>query len=59
MELKAHYYYYYSIHDPKKEPIDKVVTTNLEQALEYFASRKKISKKMFSELFKIEQYEPK
>ena len=55
-------YYYYSINDSKKEPIDKVLATDKGVALSYFAKRKKMSKEVFTTLYKIDVYvkiEPK
>ena len=55
-------YCYYSINDSKKEPIDKVLATDEGVALSYFAKRKKMSKEVFTTLYKIDVYvkiEPK
>jgi hypothetical protein len=51
-------YYYYSINDSKKEPIDKVLATDKSVALSYFAKRKKISKEVFKTLYNIDIYVP-
>jgi len=55
-------YYYYSINDSKREPLDKVLATDEGIALSYFAKRKKMSKEVFKTLYKIDIYvqtEPK
>ena len=49
-------YYYYSINDSKKEPIDKVLATDKGVALSYFAKRKKMSKEVFKTLYNIDIY---
>lgn len=53
MEFKA--YYYYSISDPKREPIDKVIAADEEGALYYFAERKQLDEFTFIRLYNIEQ----
>ena len=47
-------YYYYSINDSKKEPIDKVLAPNKDIALDYFSKRKNMSKEIFITLYKID-----
>jgi hypothetical protein len=46
-------YFYYSKFDTNKEPLDKILTFDYENALEYFANRKQLNKKIFLELYEI------
>lgn len=55
MEFKP--YFYYSNADPKKEPIDKVLTLDEKNALTYFANRKNMDEKTFISIYTIEIYE--
>ena len=50
-------YFYYSKNDTKKEPIDKTMATDENDALDYFAKRKKIKEEIFMDLYIIEVYE--
>ena len=50
-------YFYYSKSDTKKEPIDRVSTTDETEALSYFTNRKKMKEEMFMNLYVIEVYE--
>ena len=50
-------YYYYFKTDPSKEPIDKVIAVDYEDALDYFAERKKMKEEIFMNLYVIEVYE--
>lgn len=52
MEFRT--YYYYSINDSKKEPIDKVAAMDEEGALFYFTERKQMNEFTFKQLYKIE-----
>jgi len=47
-------YYYYSVNDPKKEAIDRVVAMDEEGALYFFAERKKMDEFAFIKLYNIE-----
>jgi hypothetical protein len=47
------HYIFYSQSDPSKEPIDKVLAYDYDGALEYFSERKKMSKKMFLDIYTI------
>jgi len=49
-------YFYYSKHDSKKEAIDKVKVATEEDAITYFASRKKMDEEAFKQLYNIEKY---
>jgi hypothetical protein len=55
--IKHKMYYFYSKSDTKKEAIDKVVTLNYEDALEYFTNRKQIDVSLFMSLYNIETHE--
>lgn len=46
-------YYYYSIADSKKEPIDRVAAMDKEGALYYFTERKQMDEYTFTKLYKI------
>jgi hypothetical protein len=50
-------YFYYSKSDSKKEVMDKVKTSSKEDAITYFASRKKMEEEVFNNLYNIEVYE--
>jgi len=50
-------YFYYSKHDGKKEAIDKVKVATEEDAITYFASRKKMKVEAFTNLYNVEIYE--
>jgi len=50
-------YFYYSKHDSKKEAIDKVKVATEEDAITYFASRKKMKVEAFTNLYNVEIYE--
>ena len=50
-------YFYYSKNDNKKEVMDKVKTASENDAVIYFASRKKIEEEVFKNLYNIEVYE--
>jgi hypothetical protein len=50
-------YFYYSKHDSKKEAIDKVKVATKEDAITYFASRKKMEVEAFTNLYNVEIYE--
>lgn len=54
--MKFESYYFYYKNDSKKESIDKVLTLNEENALTYFASRKKMDEETFKQLYNIEKY---
>jgi hypothetical protein len=47
-------YFYYSQIDPDKEPIDRIIATDYDAALEYFAERKQMNHKIFLEIYEIE-----
>ena len=51
-------YYYYSINDPKREPIDKIIAISEENALSHFAERKNIDENTFKTLYKVDIYVP-
>jgi len=46
-------YFYYSKFDTNKEPLDKILTFDYENALEHFANRKQLRKETFLELYEI------
>lgn len=50
-------YFYYSKSDSNKEPIDKIVAPNENEALIYFSERKQMDKDAFNQLYNIEIYE--
>lgn len=54
--MKFEPYYFYYKNDSKKEPIDKVLTFDEENALTYFAGRKKMDEETFKQLYNIEKY---
>jgi hypothetical protein len=54
--LKYKPYFYYSKFDMNKEPIDKILTFDYENALEYFANRKQLKKEIFLELYEIIEF---
>jgi hypothetical protein len=49
-------YIYFSILDPNQEPINKTKTSNLENAILFFAESKKLTTEEFLSLFKVEQF---
>lgn len=53
MNFKA--YYYYSVSDPNKESIDKVIAPSRLDALSYFAERKQIDEFTFIKLYNLEE----
>jgi hypothetical protein len=54
--MKFEPYYFYYKNDSKKEPIDKVLTLDEENALTYFTGRKKMDEETFKQLYNIEKY---
>jgi hypothetical protein len=50
-------FYYYSINDPKKEPIVKHNFDSYFEALEYFSALKKFSPSQFLQIFEIGSYD--
>tara|TARA_B110000503_G_scaffold97893_1_gene146773 strand:- start:3396 stop:3581 length:186 start_codon:yes stop_codon:yes gene_type:complete len=50
-------YFYYSKSDSKKEAIDKVKVASKEDAITYFASRKKMEEEVFTNLYNVKIYE--
>jgi uncharacterized protein YfeS len=54
--IKFTNYFYYSKNDSKKEAIDKVSTSSLENAINYFSQRKKIDIETFNKLYTVEEY---
>lgn len=50
-------YFYYYKNDSKKEPIDKILAPNENEALIYFSERKQIDEYTFTTLYNIETYE--
>jgi hypothetical protein len=50
-------YFYYSKNDGKKEVMDKVKASSKDDAITYFASRKKVEEEVFTNLYNIEIYE--
>ena len=54
--MKFEPYYFYYKNDSKKEPIDKVLTLDEENALIYFTERKKMNEETFKQLYNIEKY---
>lgn len=54
--MKFEPYYFYYKNDSKKESIDKVLTLDEENALTYFAGRKKMDEETFKQLYNIEKY---
>lgn len=46
-------YYYYSKNDPNKEPIDRILTFDFENALMHFSSKKQMDGYTFLALFEI------
>ena len=55
--MKFEPYFYYIKNDSKKEPIDKVVASCKEDALTYFAGRKNMEEKVFTNLYTVEIYD--
>ena len=54
--IKFNNYFYYSKNDSKKEAMGKVSTATLEDAVEYFAYRKKMDIETFNKLYTVEEY---
>lgn len=54
--LKLIPYFYYYKNDSKKEPIDKIIAPNKEEAIKYFVSRKQIEKSEFLKLYIVEEH---
>lgn len=52
--LKLEPYFYYSKNDSKKEPIDRIIAPNKQEAIKYFISRKQINESVFHKLYIIE-----
>jgi hypothetical protein len=50
-------YFYYSKNDSKKEVMDKVKTSSKNDAVTYFAGRKKMEEEVFNNLYNVEVYE--
>ena len=50
-------YFYYSKNDSKKEALDKVKTLSENDAILYFAGRKKMEEEVFKNLYNVEIYE--
>jgi hypothetical protein len=48
-------YVYYSKHDSKKESIDKVKVATEEDAIVYFAGRKKMDIETFNKLYTVHE----
>jgi hypothetical protein len=46
-------YYFYSKSDNKKEPISKIECDSYEEALSLFSKIKRLSKKLFLEIYEI------
>ncbi len=46
-------YFYYAKNDPNHEVIDKILTFNFENALDYFSNRKQLEKDEFINLYEI------
>jgi len=54
--MKFETYYFYYKGDSNKEPIDKVIAQDDEDALTYFTERKKMNEETFTQLYNIEKY---
>ena len=54
--LKYLPYIYFAKSDSTKEAIDKILSFDYENALWYFASRKKMSEEEFLEIYTIEEH---
>jgi hypothetical protein len=53
--IKFTTYFYYSKHDSKKESIDKVKVATEEDAIVYFAGRKKMDIETFNKLYTVHE----
>lgn len=51
--LKFKPYYFYSKSDIDKEPIDKIIALDFNNALEYFCERKQLDQYTFLKLYEI------
>ena len=50
-------YFYFSVNDKTKEPINKIQSNNELEAVETFASMKKLTVDEFTHLFNVQVYE--
>lgn len=57
--LKFKPYFYYSKTDSKKEPIDKIIALNYQDALQYFSDRKQMDEYTFLNLYELIEDESK
>jgi hypothetical protein len=57
--LKNKVYVCHLRNDPNKEILNKVTADSFNDALQYFADRKRIDETTFLRLFSIEEYEDK